>query len=223
MRDTIRNYLPIVQFLGSVLGSYYEIILIELKDEGSGIVAIENSHISGRKIGDGLTDLCLRFIKEETYKDTSFKSNYTCISNGRKLRGSTYFIKEGDMLVGMLCINFDTETFIELDTRLLQFANIQAQGIIDTLFPPQGVPDNNTETVLSSVTELCEQEVRKYAEKNKLDAKKFTQENRIEIIEHLNNLGIFLIKGIVPDVANLIGTSEASVYRYLSIVNRKKK
>jgi len=223
MRDSIQAYLPMVQFLSTVLGKNYEIVLIELKDKGSGIVAIENAHISGRKIGDGLTDLLLKYIKEEFYRDSDFQCNYTCLSHGRRLRGSTYFIKEGEMLVGMLCINFDAESFLDLDARLMQLANLQPQTLMDTIkISDRCVQENQVETVFSSVTELCEQEVLKFAEERNLRIDQFTQEHNLEIMENLNNKGIFLIKGIVPDVASILRVSEASVYRYLSKINKKR-
>ena len=223
MRATIKEYLPVVRFLGAVLGKHYEVVLIELKEKGSGIVAIENPEVSGRKVGDGLTDLLLKFIKDETYKYENFQSNYTCISNGKRLRGSTFFIKEGEMLVGMLCINFNTESFLSLNSQFLQFVNLQLQGILEPFIPSSIEGEGNTETVLSSVSELCEKEFSRYCEEKDLGIEQFNQDNKMEVIERLNNKGVFLIKGIVPDVANLIGVSEASVYRYLSKINKKTK
>lgn len=222
MREIIKQYIPFVKFLGSLLGKHYEIVLYELKEKGSGIIAIENSHISRRKVGDGLTDLLLKFIKEETYRKNEFQTNYTCISNGRKLRGSTYFIMEGDILVGLLCINFDLETFVELDIKLLQFANIAQETISDSLANSAGISGNNIETILSSVTELCEKEIEEYTKKCNLHIGQFTQEDKLKIIDSLNQKGVFLIKGIVPDVARLIGSSDVSIYRYLGKLNKKK-
>lgn len=216
MRKTVEQYLPLVRYLGTVLGKCYEIVLIELKEQGSGIVAIENAHISGRKVGDGLTDLLLQFIKDETYRTNDFQANYTGICNGKTLRGSTYFIKEGDMLVGMLCVNCDSTSIVELGMKIFEFANLQPMTSIAPLITnPVGV-GNKVETVLGTVTELCEKVVRQYWEESGRSTGKLTQNDKLQIIERLNQLGVFLIKGIVPDVARLLGASQASVYRYLS-------
>ena len=46
-----RHYSLLVEFLGHILGPDYEIALHELKDDSNQIIAIANSHISGRKLG----------------------------------------------------------------------------------------------------------------------------------------------------------------------------
>ena len=50
---------------------------------------------------------------------------------------------------------------------------------------------------------------------------KLSQSDRVEIIRDLNNNGMFLLKGAVATVAEVMGVSEPSVYRYLQKVKKE--
>ncbi len=43
-----------------------------------------------------------------------------------------------------------------------------------------------------------------------------TKDDKINIVAELNKKDVFLIKGALSEVAKLIGTSDATIYRYLS-------
>ena len=55
--DMLQQYSVIVQFLGKTLGPDYEVVLHDLNPEHNKIVAIANSHVSGRSIGSPLTNV----------------------------------------------------------------------------------------------------------------------------------------------------------------------
>ena len=50
---------------------------------------------------------------------------------------------------------------------------------------------------------------------------RLTQEDRIQIVEGLNQAGLFQIKGAVSQVAEYLYCSEASVYRYLAKIQKR--
>lgn len=45
---------------------------------------------------------------------------------------------------------------------------------------------------------------------------RLTMEEKIRIVESLHHAGIFYMKGAVSEVAAQLGSSEATIYRYLS-------
>ena len=47
-------------------------------------------------------------------------------------------------------------------------------------------------------------------------ASRLTMEEKIRIVDALNQGGLFYLKGAVSEVAAQLGSSEATVYRYLS-------
>ena len=49
---------------------------------------------------------------------------------------------------------------------------------------------------------------------------RLTQEEKMKVVEQLNNKGVFLLKGAVSEVARQMASSEATIYRYLSKLNK---
>lgn len=47
----LQQYVKLTEFLGHTLGPDYEVALHDLTDRNRSIVAIANSHVSGRKLG----------------------------------------------------------------------------------------------------------------------------------------------------------------------------
>ena len=87
----IKKYINLSDFLGTVLGPDYEIIVYDLKQ----ILYIINGNISGRKRGDLLSPTMKSILqREESVKET-WLSNYRALSsNGKILRSSSFFIKD---------------------------------------------------------------------------------------------------------------------------------
>ncbi len=52
MNETVRRFLPMVDFLEQILGKNSEIVLHDFSDPDHAIVDIRNGIVSGRKIGD---------------------------------------------------------------------------------------------------------------------------------------------------------------------------
>lgn len=73
----IERYKPLVKFLAEVLGKNCEIVLHDLEDFENSVIAIENGQISGRKVGDSLTDLALNVLKDQEKLENGYLTNYT--------------------------------------------------------------------------------------------------------------------------------------------------
>ena len=118
------HYTRLVEFLGHVLGPDYEIILHEILPEQSRVAAIANGGISGRDVGAPITNAALRMIMQKQYESNNYIINYTGqLSNGKTLRSSTMFIKDGGKLVGLLCVNFDDSRFHEVSDTILRLVH----------------------------------------------------------------------------------------------------
>src|SRR5699024_10013261 len=91
-------------------GNQCETVLLDLtnyEEYGSGlIVAIENGHVTGRKIGDTGTNIGLEVLRGYDNED---KYNYmTQTKDGRILRSTTMYIRNSKKVpIGCICINFD--------------------------------------------------------------------------------------------------------------------
>ncbi|MDD2573774.1 MAG: PAS domain-containing protein [Bacillota bacterium] len=219
-----KHYSRLVEFLGKTLGPDYEVVLHDVSDYTNSIVAIANGHVSGRSIGAPLTNLSLNLIADKGYKDTDYKINYSGISkDGKILRSSSLFIKdENEELVGLLCINFDDTKYVNISRQILSLCH--PDELIDKKTSYKSVNsilDDGGESFSDSITEVIETVLNKVLSDKNIPIERLTQEERLSIVDALNQKGIFMLKGAVCEVAKQLHCSEPSVYRYLSKLNNK--
>ena len=129
----LQQYVKLTEFLGHTLGPDYEVALHDLTDRNRSIVAIANSHVSGRKLGAPLTNTALKILRDKSYESQDYLLHYRGVSaDGRILRSSTFFIKQNGKLIGMLCINFDDSRYHAVSEEILRLCH--PDKFVDTNF-----------------------------------------------------------------------------------------
>jgi predicted transcriptional regulator YheO len=205
----------LVDFLGRACGENCEIVLQDLREDRMCITAIANGRISGRAVGDPLTALARRMITRGVWR----KQDYICDHRGktrdsRTLRSSTFFLKENDKLLGMLSINVDVSRYLDLSQGILALAGLYAE-------PPKTAPEDRKENFADHAEAVIKSVLEEFGIAEN-ERGTFTQEERLAIVERLMARGAFLVKGSVSSAAEKLGCSEASLYRYIGAVNRRK-
>ena len=114
-------------------------------------------------------------------------------------------IKDGSELIGMLCINFDAAKYSRMAQELLALC-----GAHQELGPTLGV-----ENFVSSLPDAVQAAITDVTG-SALPPDRLTMDEKIRIVEDLQQAGIFYMKGAVSEVAAQLGSSEATIYRYLS-------
>ena len=77
MYKQLEPYGKLVDFLGEALGDNVEIALHDLTSQEQEIVAIANSHISGREVGAKLSNYqSIHLVNQTKYKDHDYVMNY---------------------------------------------------------------------------------------------------------------------------------------------------
>jgi predicted transcriptional regulator YheO len=217
--DPIDEIKPFVSFLGAACGENYEVVLHDLREEKMGIVAIANGHISGRKVGGPPTDLALRLIAQEVWKTKDYICNYEGKTRDtRILHSSTFFIKNRnkDKLLGMLCINIDTSVFTNLSGAVLRLT-----GLAPLNENTEPLESSQVENFYANIDEIIKSVFQEMGLDN-VSNPQLSQDDRLKIIERLMEHGIFLLRGSVSSVAEKLRCSEASAYRYIAMVKKKK-
>lgn len=207
MHSLVRALVPLVKGLSVALGPDCEVVLHDVSDPGHSIVAIENGSISGRKVGDPLTDYGLFSLKMAAESEVAYVSNFLArTKDGRRMRCNTLFIRnEENSIVGYLCINCDM-TRAELAKGLLDHLTTIASPVYSEHFG---------DGVASEGEDLLQRNLRLIRE---LLGKPFCLLNRaerLEAVRHLDEKGFFLLKGSVEAFAQEAGISVFTVYRYL--------
>ena len=189
----LHQYTILVNFLGKALGPDYEIVLHDITAEPSRIIAIANGHISGRAIGSPTTNSALQTLAANPYKTNDFLYNYQISAkDGRILRASTMFIKDDDgNPIGLLGINFDDARYRELCAKMLSVIHP------DQFLKPPLMPFDSVTASLSTPME------------------RLNQQEKRDIVQKLQERGMFKLKGGISFVAKRLSCSPATVYRYL--------
>lgn len=227
MNPTVQRYLPFVDFLEAVLGKNSEIVLHDFSDPDHSVIDIRNGEVSGRKIGSPATDLALRILNEsarghDPYADQHHITEYISHSSSMKqLRSASYLIRENGLIVGMLCVNTDVGPINQLAAIAQQLSGFYAP------VPAHQADEGDAralevESLTDSTQDLIASAITRITAPRGLSPDKLSQSDRVEIIRELNNNGMFLLKGAVATVAEVMGVSEPSVYRYLQKVKKEQ-
>ncbi|BCX78783.1 transcriptional regulator [Campylobacter sp. 19-13652] len=207
MNEFLKNsYINMVDFLAAVLGENYEIVLHEISEQNSSVIAIKNSHISGRDIGAPLTDFALNILKNEEFKHSEYALNYKALAKGKRINGSTFFIKENGTITGMLCINYDDEGAKDVLERLAKILGLNC-SFDETKSVSQ-------ETLSASVEEMIGSLVGDKVELVNSGAI-LTPAQKEEAIQILYQNSIFSVKSAVNIASKMLKISEPTIYRYL--------
>ena len=100
---SLERYIPLVEFMGKICGKNYEIILHDVSTPERSVIAACNEHLSGRRVGDPMTELAKELLRTGAYKEHDYVANYEGRTRGgKRFVSSTYFIKEKGHLVGLI-------------------------------------------------------------------------------------------------------------------------
>ncbi|GIP51193.1 helix-turn-helix transcriptional regulator [Paenibacillus vini] len=217
-RYYLEKFFPVASFIAAIVGPKCEVVVHDISDPERSIIFIENGFISGRKVGDGSTDLVLKILKTEAYREEPFIANYKATGKfGQNFRSSTYFIKNDDQeLVGLMCLNIDV-THMEVAAEWVQ--HILQGGSPSFLASPEAPPRQqekpSAEYLQGNPDDLLQHMIGSVIGKLAIPPDRLSSQEKIDIVRELNDLGVFLLKGGVSEAAAALSISEPTVYRYL--------
>ena len=131
---------------------------------------------------------------------------------GRLLRSSSYFIEEGEDVVGIINIAVDITDMV-----------ISGNFINSMLTELTGGPERNLSAEsdilpddFSSMEHHAYSIIDEVLMEIKTPPDALSADEKISIIGMLNQRGVFQLKGIIGYVAKRLYTSEKTIYRYLN-------
>lgn len=209
MNQKLKKYIPLVDFIGTVCGENFEVILHDVTNVKESVVAVKNGYLSGRKVGDPMTDLSIQILKDKEYLSKPYIANYEGkLKNGKTFISATYFIKDGDELIGFLCINHDPSMLLALNAQVCRL--MEAFHI-----PSEGGPTPYTEILDGSINDISNYLIHKVVSDFAVAPPRMTREEKAKVVEELERQKIFEAKGSVAKAAKELCISEPTLYRYL--------
>ncbi|MCI5775636.1 MAG: PAS domain-containing protein [Aerococcus sp.] len=221
LHPLIQSYKTLMDFLADLLGRNYEIVLYASDPDTQAfhIEKIINGHISHRTIHSKLSHYELKLIEDEVYLESNYRTHYAVLTDdGQKLFGSTFFIKTGKQLLGMLSINTTHYRVYELINALL--AMIPGGKLAVDVLPKTASDKAESEILSNDVADIVQHTIAEIDEKRP-NRGPFRKNDKMMLIRELRDKGVFQIKGAIPKVAQILNISDPSVYRYLSEIKKE--
>ena len=196
---SLERYIPLVKFMGEICGKNYEIILHDVSTPERSVIAACNEHLSGRRVGDPMTELAKELLRTGAYKEHDYVANYEGRTRGgKRFVSSTYFIKEKGQLVDILVLSE------HLSNLLHSFS-----------LPQEEESSAYTEDLDDSIPELSSNLIHSTILGYGIPSNAMHTADKLEILRSLEAQGVFQTKGSVGQVAGELHISEPTVYRYL--------
>ena len=191
--------------LAKQFGPNCEVVVHDLasNDPDSTIVAIENGHVSGRKVGDGPSHIVLEALRGDSSVLKDHFGYLTRTKDGKILKSSTIFIRDDDgKPVGIFAINYDITLLLSMEETLNQFTATEDQ---------QREPEPIARNVSDLLDELISQSVKLVGKPVPL----MTKDDKVKAIRFLNDTGAFLITKSGDKVCKFFGISKYTLYSYI--------
>ncbi|MGE5483856.1 MAG: transcriptional regulator [Ignavibacteriales bacterium] len=191
----------IVPALAAALGPCYEVVLHDFSDLEHSIVAIAGN-ITGRSPGGSITDVVLGELKKGNTRDLIGYPN--TLNDGRLLKSSTIFIRDDDgSPLGCLCINLDCTALVGAEKAIRRLTETRCLA-----------ESGRGESFVNDVAQLAATMINRAVESIPKPVALMTRQEKMQIVEMLEQQGLFMIKGGLEAVASALSLSRATIYTY---------
>ena len=197
-------YRPIVEFLALYMGSNTEVILCDTEN----ILLIENSMDEERFEGAPIGEMQQALIQ-----------NPEC----RNIRSATLFIRDANgTLEGLLTVNQCVGELVRLRNMMDMLISGEQDHNVLRKSKHGSSPKQSYEALTLSVTEIIDRVLEEATIRFGAPPNRLTANEKISTIREMDSRGVFLAKGSVNEVADKLGSSKATIYRYLHQLETKQ-
>ncbi len=203
-RVLFENLKNIADSLVRMYGRNMEVVVHDFEDLEHSLMYI-SGNLTKRNIGAPVTDVVVKAWRNEGDKVIDIIGYRSTTKEGRILKSSTIFIREGKgKVIGALCINYDVTDLLGVTHELeaLTFTSPNKQV---------GKSETFASTVAETIDALIEQSVTEIGKQ----PPSMAIDERVKVIGLLESKGTFLIKGAIDYIATRMGVSKYTIYNYL--------
>ena len=198
--------------LAAQFGNSCEVVIHDLtkKDLDKSIVYIENGHISNRHTGDGPSGIVLETLRSDPGKLKDKLAYLTRTDDGRILKSSTLYIRnEEGKIIYIFSMNYDITTLLAAENSI--------RGLVQT--EPEDSPgedaSDSPQRITHNVTELLDLLIEQAIARVGKPVAMMNKDDKVAVVQYLNNAGAFLITKSGDKVSSLLGISKFTLYSYM--------
>ena len=196
----------IAKGIAATFGSNCEVVVHDVTGKGadSTIVAIENGHVTGRKVGDGASQVALEQSLMADSQPPDRLCYLTKTPDGKILKSSTMYIRgKHGKVAAILGVNYDISALLMVEGAVRELT----AATNDTGTPePQRIVNVN-----DLLDDLIAQSVALVGKPVAL----MNKEDKIKAIGFLSQSGAFLVTKSGDKVAKYFGISKYTLYSYI--------
>lgn len=198
--------------IAAEFGSSCEVVIHDLsKNPDHSIVYIVNGHVSGRKVGDGASNVVLEQMKTNAPEPRDHLSYLMKTPDGKIIKSSTVYIRSGKGKVSaILSINYDISKLLMVESAL--------HDLISTEEPAQAEPER-----IVNVNDLLEDLIQRSVALVGKPVALMNKDDKVKAIRFLNQNGAFLVTKSGDKVAKYFGISKYTLYSYIDTKQQEGK
>jgi len=190
--------------IAAQFGSDCEVAIHDLsRHPDHSIVEIINGHVSGRRVGDGASQVVMEQLRSNDPATKDHLSYLMKTPDGKILKSSTIYIRNSKGNVSeILSINYDI-------SRLLMVGNA-IEGLIKTEEPQQAEPQK-----IVNINDLLEDLIQQSVALVGKPVALMNKEDKVKAIRFLSQNGAFLVTKSGDKIAKYFGISKYTLYSYI--------
>ena len=192
--------------IAAQFGSNCEVAIHDLsRDPDRSIVFIANGHVSGRKVGDGASNVVMEQLRTQDPEPKDHLCYLTKTPDGKILKSSTVYIRDRKGKVSaILAINYDISRLI-----------LMAEALHDLTSTGEEVPSEPER--ITNVSDLLDELIQQSVALVGKPAAVMNKEDKVRAIQFLSQNGAFLITKSGDKVAKYFGISKYTLYSYIDM------
>lgn len=203
-QETLRR---LAKGIAAQFGSNCEVVVHEISENSTfrSITTIENGHVTGRKLGDGPSQVVL----EQLGKGDTCPEDHLCYltrtPDGKLLKSSSIYIRDAEgKVAAIFCINFDISALAMAEQALGALTSTAAAG-------------QETPRITHNVTDLLDDLIEQSDRLIGKPVAMMSKEDKVRAIQFLNERGALLVTKSGDKIAKHFGISKYTLYSYLDV------
>lgn len=209
--EELKRYIPIADAMAQTFGKNCEVVIHDLSSPQSSVIYAANNHVTGRAIGQSFHQLITQVLLSQKLQNDVVANYRTETEDGRAIKSTTALIRnaEGEA-IGAFCINIDIQPLVSTREFIEDFIRMGGEPL-----------EREGAEVVQNVWEIVEKLIAQTISEK--DVEKIDKNEKLQIVQFMDQKGVFLIKGALEKVAAELKISKVTLYSYLDELRKSQK